>query len=47
MTIFLWSLIGWFVTAALLAFRDGQHGYGAINSALATIAGLILYFSTP
>ena len=46
MTIFLTCLIGWFVTAALLAFRDGQRGYGAINSALATTASLILYFSS-
>ncbi|MEZ5764448.1 MAG: hypothetical protein R3D69_09470 [Xanthobacteraceae bacterium] len=45
MTIFLTCLIGWFVTAALLAFRDGERGYGAVNSALATFAGLILYFS--
>jgi hypothetical protein len=45
MTIFLTCLIGWFVTAALLAFRDGQRGFGAINSALATTAGLLLYLS--
>ena len=41
---FLFCLIGWFSTAAVLAHRDGQMKFAITNGSLAIIAALVLYF---
>lgn len=44
MITFLFCLIGWFSTAAILARRDGQMKYAVANVVLAIVAALVLYF---
>jgi len=41
---FLFCLIGWFVSAVILAYRDGQKSFVVINAALAIVTALVLYF---
>jgi uncharacterized membrane protein YfcA len=41
---FLFCLIGWFVSAAILAYRDGQKKFAVVNGALAVVTALVLYF---
>jgi hypothetical protein len=41
---FLFCLIGWFTTAAVLARRDGQMKFAIANGVLAIVTALVLYF---
>jgi uncharacterized membrane protein YsdA (DUF1294 family) len=40
---FLFCLIGWFSTAAVLAHRDGQMKFAIGNALLAIVAAFVLY----
>jgi hypothetical protein len=41
---FLFCLIGWFATAAFLAWRDAQRKFAVINVLLAIATALVLFF---